>query len=995
MGTLKRRVLWLGMLLPFALLSSQSWAEEEVEEVVVTGSYIKRSTEDSPSPLSVLDKGDLDEIGATDVKDIVRSLTFNSGSLGGSSSAFYGGDNSTGQSSINLRNLGNGATLLLLNGKRTVSTSYDNVGSGYVDLQSLVPNIALQRLEIVKDGSSALYGSDAVAGVVNFITRQDFDGFEMQFDYGTDDATKKQDDALISAIMGVTGDRGNITVSASYLDRGALEIADRYDTYGQSGVSTFGQPGRYVPLGAITADPASVFVPGGSTDFGGRADPDCNLAAADDGEMGVLGTFGPDICIYDFSSLFSLVMEETQAKFHVDANFQVSDNTEVYGSLSFSDNASERNNSLYPDVNFAIIPSDHFGLQLDAARRGVNPVPYLALQRMMGGHRDSNSTDRPVDTVSTYDRAVYRMNVGSVTDFDFDGRAWTLDVSATYSQYELESVNPSDTITSNVDAAYVGLGGPDCDPINGSPGSGNLGTGSCYYYNNFATSVYDPVTGARWDTADNSVWAGAPASNPNMTVAEAARMYMNPVELYRWMQGEITNQTETEQVVFDVVFAGDLWETNYGNVGLAVGAQYRRDETEVDLDSQSNNNNYKFIYGAADWDNKLTSFSLFTEVFIPVNDWIELTLAARYEDFDELGVDTIDPKATVLMRPTDSLAIRASVGTSFRVGSLLQTGGSSTTLLNSSDAFSGSGGLAFRPSITTGNPELTPEEADVFNVGLSWNPIDGPLEGLSVDIDYYDYEYSDLISREGHQDLINQDNALRCPDGLNSDAMAGPLCGAVDTNGDGITEVYSLGAGIPDKVIRGADGSLLRTQASYFNAPTLNTSGIDLKVGYRWETDNLGLFRAELGASYTLDYELSLPDGSTIDGVGSRNAGNSVGYPLPEYKANLSLGWTRDRHSASVIVRYVDEYEDDVPQSAVRGAFIGFAPTIDSMTTVDLQYNLQLPAFSFQTEGSTLTLGIKNAFDEDPPLVNVDGAFDYFTHDPRGRIFYMRYLLSI
>ena len=172
---------WLGMATiasSFALIPTTSvYAEEgNIEEVVVTGSYIKRSSEDSPVPLTVIDKADLDMIGATDIKDVVSNMTFNSGSIGGSANAFSGGDSSTGNANVNLRNLGNGATLVLINGKRTVATNFDNVGSGYVDLQGLVPNIALERVEVVKDGASALYGADAVAGVVNFITRDSFEG---------------------------------------------------------------------------------------------------------------------------------------------------------------------------------------------------------------------------------------------------------------------------------------------------------------------------------------------------------------------------------------------------------------------------------------------------------------------------------------------------------------------------------------------------------------------------------------------------------------------------------------------------------------------------------------------------------------------------------------------------------------------------------------------------------------------------------------------------
>jgi outer membrane receptor for ferrienterochelin and colicin len=150
--------LYIGaLLLNFVGIQGAIAEDEVIEEVIVTGSYLKRSSEDSAVPLTVLDKSALDQIGATDIKDIIGSLTFNSGAIGGSGNAFSGGDSSTGNANVNLRNLGSGSTLVLINGKRTVATDFDNVGSGFVDVQGLVPNIALERVEIVKDGASSLY----------------------------------------------------------------------------------------------------------------------------------------------------------------------------------------------------------------------------------------------------------------------------------------------------------------------------------------------------------------------------------------------------------------------------------------------------------------------------------------------------------------------------------------------------------------------------------------------------------------------------------------------------------------------------------------------------------------------------------------------------------------------------------------------------------------------------------------------------------------------
>ena len=974
-----------------ATAQEEGQEQQQIEEVVVTGTYLSQSTDDLPSPVSVIDQQDLARLGATDMKDVLRSLTFNSGALGSSSTAFYGDDNGTGNASVNLRNLGNSATLVLVNGKRLLNSAYDNGGGGYVDIQGLLPNIALQRVEVVKDGASSLYGSDAIAGVVNFITRDDA-GFELQLDYGVDDETGEQEDSLIAMRYGHDTGAGAFSIAASYLDRGELNIGDRYDAFGQSGLSTFGQPGRYIALGAPVPTP-SYFSPAGgnpATFAGSKADPDCNLAAADDGPMGVLGEIPGGLCIYDFSSFFALVREETQFKLHIDGSHALSDAFELYGSLSYSENESSRNNSLYPDVTFAIIPSNHFGLQLDSARRGFAPVSYLALQRMMGGTVVSSNEERPINTISSVERETTSLVLGGIYGFEFAGRSWSLDANLSISNYEAFAQNPSDTLTSNVNAAYVGLGGPSCDAATGTPGSGNLGTGDCFFYNNFQTSRYDPVTGQPWNTSDSSPWA----ADTSLTVAQAARKYMNPVELLEWMQGLILIESEVEQSVFNLVLSGEVMDMAYGPLAIAVGAQYRKDETTVDNGDELNANNFKFVYGAADWDNSYSSYAIFTEVQAPVLSWLNVNVSGRFESYDELNAETFDPKIGLVAQPSDEITLRASYGTSYRVGSLLQTGGSQTTLLNSTDAFSGTGGLAFRPTLTDGNPGLDPEEATVLNLGFVWTPV-GVLDGLRVSADYYSYEYDNLIAREGHQYLINLDNSLRCPNGNNSDPAAGPLCGTSDQDGDGRVEVYSVGAGMPDKVIRAANGSLLRTQASYFNAPSLETSGIDFEASYSWDMGSIGMLSGKFGMSYTLDYDITLEDGTGIDGVGSRNAGNAIGRPLPQYKANLVLGWLRGGHSAFVTVNHVDEYEDDVPQSALRGAFIGFAETIESMTTVDVQYELDLPVPGLESASSAVTLGIKNVANEAPPLVNVDGAYDYYTHDPRGRIWYARYKIQL
>ena len=206
--------------------------DEAIEEVVVTGSYLKRSAADSPSPLSVVTSADIEDLGAADVAEVIAAMPWNSGSQ--TRAATFQGEGADGRNNVNLRNLGHGATLPLVNGKRHVPSWYNGRGNASTNINALVPTIAIERVEIVKDGASALYGSDAIAGVVNFITKSDFEGFDFSYQFTTDDETGEGDTGTFGAIWGVQGDRGGITVSFSNTDRNEINVADNYSRYGGS-----------------------------------------------------------------------------------------------------------------------------------------------------------------------------------------------------------------------------------------------------------------------------------------------------------------------------------------------------------------------------------------------------------------------------------------------------------------------------------------------------------------------------------------------------------------------------------------------------------------------------------------------------------------------------------------------------------------------------------------------------------------------------------------
>ncbi|TVS17687.1 MAG: hypothetical protein EA417_06140 [Gammaproteobacteria bacterium] len=984
-----------------------------IEEIVVTGSYIRRTTADSPSPLTVISRADIEQVGAIEISDIVNRMTFNSGSTN-TTSAFSGGDNSEGQTNINLRNLGLGSTLVLLNGRRFTPSATDSGGNAYVNTAVLVPSIALERVEVVKDGASALYGSDAVAGVVNFITRQGFEGMEIAFDYRTDQETRKQDDYLFSGIWGVTSDRGNITVSAEYLERKPLQIDDRFDDFGGTGVSTLANPGTFLPAAVPGSASAGAVIPAYLVGGGGLGDLDCELAASQHRQSfrspltGDLAPLAANViesggCIYDFSPFFALVGGETRFLTHVSGEFDLSDSIQIYGETSFADQRFTRENSMFPLVRFPFIPADNPGLQNDLARRNANlaGTPFEDILttpgnvagttffgRALGFTPSDTGTDvRPVDTDTRQFSSTWRATLGMRGDLGFaDG--WVFDTALTRSERD-NTNRGTDTIQQHLDLAVRGLGGANCNGATGTPGAGNAGNISagqeCYYYNPFFTGIL--------------AQDGSPQSDP---------MLANPVSLYNWMIGEFRTQTKNEQLVWDFVTTGEVMQMANGlPLSAAFGLQWRKDRLSVEVDDTSAAGGFSFIFGGTNYSAKENTYAGFVELAIPVNERLEFQVAGRYERFDEIGEDSFDPKITGMWAATDDLTLRASTGTSFRTGSLVQTSGFSTQLINIADPFSGAG-TAFRPEIAQGNPDLAPESAFVWNLGLSWAPSDGPLQGLSVDLDYYSYDYDDLISRPGAASLIQQDIASRCPQGLNTDPDAGPLCGVQPD----LTIAFDPagGPGLPDQIIRDENGNYLRAEPLFINAQELKTSGLDISSRYRWTTDNFGMFTAGVDASWTREYKITDANGVTTDGVGKRNIGTSIGRSLPEWKANFSLGWQRDRHSVFGLVRYVDSYKDDQQVtrnaegealcvgSCLRAVNFGLDlldDKVSSWTTVDLQYSYEMPAIGFQAEGSRISIGGTNIFNNTPPKLNFDGGFDPFTHDARGAIWYVRYTMQL
>ena len=459
----------------FAVESQNEVLEDVIEEVLVTGSYLKRSAADSPSPLSVITSADIEDLGAQSISDIIQTLPWQTGSV--SRSSTFGGEGGRGAMTMNLRNLGQSSTLVLVNGKRNVASFYDASGNAAVDVNALIPNIALQRIEIVKDGASALYGSDAIAGVVNFITKRDFEGFDIQYEFTTDEETRNGETNNLQVIFGTQGDRGGVVVSAGVRNQDRITVADRYDRFGGSTASGTGQPGRFFTTEpVIWADNGLVrgaVVPfaqrttaGGLADIAGsnfprtpdgttfgRADLDCAFAASQEvsGPLGLLGagtkTNPANTCAYDFGSFFPLQGEESSRQFHVQGHYDVKDNLEVYYEFAHSGSEFARTNSLNPNALALPIPTTHLGLIEDAQRRGIQPQVLINGTRLLGGTVNTPFEDRPLNTETVISRNNQRMLLGATWDLQFGDKNWTADMSYTATEMDQSITEIQDTLS--------------------------------------------------------------------------------------------------------------------------------------------------------------------------------------------------------------------------------------------------------------------------------------------------------------------------------------------------------------------------------------------------------------------------------------------------------------------------------------------------------------------------------------------------------------------
>lgn len=892
---------------------SEPAAAGPIEEVIVTGSYIRRQSQfDSPSPLGVIGSEDIQDLGVNEVSDIIEDLSINTGSQNNPDA--FTQNFTTGTGNINLRGLGVSSTLVLVNGRRQVqSSAATDRGENFVDTSSLPPMIVFDRIETLKDGATALYGSDAVAGVVNFITRRNFEGFELQAEFQTTD-TDAQEDSQISALWGIGNDTTHFLGALSFMNRDPLTTADRRLSRVQDDLSQAGQPGAFL-IPSTPGNPA--FAPAWTAVFDTNlngladfieptfglpavpgalqpvfADQDCANIAAQDPKVvpqfaatvpSPIGTIPIGACAFDFGEFFSLVPEEQRTTVYAQLTHQFSDRVDGRFEAHLANNEALRNNSpSFPFASFPTIPAFH-----PDNPYGTN-VLFIGRVAGAGGTAVESFHDS------------YTWRLAGVLTGDFND-IWGWEIAAQRSENEFNLGVP-DVRVDRFNAAIQGFGGASCNPA-----TGTRGVGPCQFFNPFGSALTGTGT-------------------------------VNSPALLDDIIGLLTADATSELTTFDGYITGEFGELAGAPIGFATGFQYRDQALIYDYDDESNRDNFLFLTGNPDFSGDRDVTAFFAELAVPLGDTLDVQIAGRFEDYGD-SVDSFDPKLSLLWRPTDRFALRASAGTSFRAPSLFQVFGTQTSLAQLVDPL-GSGSAQFFPVRTGPSPGnvLTPEEADVLNLGISFSPTDN----LEFGLDYWSFDYSDVIIQQNPQAILN-----------------------------------AAAAGDPQaisQVVRQA-GLIVRVDSFYANASSLETDGFDFTAAYDLATDGAGDFRIGVEGTYVTSYDLQDPQAGSIDGAGQRNFTN-FGTSVPELRANGFINWQVGRHRTNVFLRHISSYDDDQN---------GFQE-IDSYFTVDANYSIAFDDFW----NAVITVGAINLLDEDPPQVQTNGGYDSKVHDPRGRLWYIR-----
>jgi outer membrane receptor protein involved in Fe transport len=957
----------------------------ELEEIVVTGTSIRRE-DDAALPVTVVSAEDMELRDAGSPVDLLTSLPAVSNVPTNEST--QGGAGARGDiANVALRGLGSGSTLLLLNGRRMaahgISANESGVPSNSVNA-NVMPSRGLSRVDILRDGASSIYGSDAVAGVVNFIVDTTFEGTEIELQAGKNEIDSGDDRrATITHGGFYFGDRLHWTTTFDAYDR---DPTKSLDIMGDSNKTALAPAGFNALTGAFFDRNASSKYPSfrvGTATATRYLVPTATGAAFSTTVPARDGQFSSQY-YFDVNNGYSLP-ESTRYNWFNQLDYKLSENVSLFGEAL-----------LYKATSTMVRDPIVYTSSADRAivLAASNPFnPFGSRYYSPTGAANTDGSPRLTGTPQSVTIASYRFedNGPETVDVDTDADRFVFGARGLFGEgWSWESAVTRSRATTKDTS------------LNGIRESSMLAAIAAGQYNPFGYNF--AVQG---------------------TAVVPTTPYVNDAGVREGFTQHFVQNGRNYLTSVDARVSGPVLDTWAGSIQVAAGGEYRWDDYELHrpqyaglnypgnaLGLDPANNDFVRASPAGNIDGERKVYAGFAETVIPLaspaNDIplmhsLNVGASVRYEHYDDFG-STTNPKFTLEYRPLKPVMIRGSYNEGFRAPTLAAINYPSRTAVSSYDdpyrLLLGSfatpqDGSFSRLATTSGNPNLSPELSKGYTLGVV---LDVPyVDGLRVSVDWFKIEQQDIIAAPNSTQVRNNDRALLQAATAAALAAGTPLAsidlgsGTANYQGNGLVRravvtqtdrdlfaaYNAANPGTPLATV----GAIIDTSAPFSNLDSAEIQGFDYNLTYTTSTYDWGKLGFSTDWAYIKKFE-------RVGGY-TGDVGVQVGIDgVPELRGSAGLNWSRADWSAGVSAYYIGSYaSSQATISATNYAALAdksYVKQVNGIYYWRVDDSVTLNAFVQKTfssdngwlDGIGVRLGVRNLTDKKPPLSPDNGGFD-------------------
>ena len=921
-----------GVVAGLAATAAPAFAQEQQEDqadlgrVEVTGSRLSRVDVEGAKPVNILTREDIERIGLNDVGEVLRQLPAITGSPL-STATNNGGD---GSSQTSLRGMGADRTLVLINGRR----------SNGADDFSTMPIAMVERIEVLKEGASAIYGADAVAGVVNVITRTDFQGAQVSVQYGASTVLERNPAAdLRPEYAGSDGDVGRFSaVLGDVSERGSFMIGaerSKQDPVYQGNIDS-PQFRRVISGDTVTDGFPRCLSTGTCSDTGGSTGTlggffiprESGGIFTRDLETGEIRELDTSTDLYNYAPVNFIQQPFTRTSAFAEGNYDLFDLDNGFTMNGFFESRWSNRRSeqeLAPTPLFIIQNFFDPGFPLEGGEFGIPAENFYN----PFGEDVTDLRRRVAEGRRRFEQDVVRTNItgGVRGNFGEIAPTWSYEAYFHYGKTNQVSTDFGQFAGQN----FLNAIGPS-----------------------FQNDAGEVVCGTPGDVIDGCVPLNLFGGFGTITQ-----------EMLDYVGAELVDRFDSSLTTINGNVSGDLFDLPAGPLGFAAGYQFREEKAASIPDSGKatdsvTGNTFSKTEGGFEVNSWFAEVNVPVFADLPFAELLEIGAGVRYDNFTTIGDNTVF-MINGRWQPVQDLLVRGSYSEVFReptIFDLFSPQGDSfpefqdpcsNGWINNADsnlydtltpeqqqACQATGvpaGGYFQSNSQPrarvgGNPNLEPEEGETTTFGFSYSP--SWLSGANLTVDWWEIDLDDPIGAVGAEAIVDQCVLLG-----NND-----FCQSINRDANG--EVISI-------------ISLAR------NSGAQTASGVDLDASYTWSTD-FGLFRAKSVWSYLDEREASILPGDAIDAAGGfvTDVNGLTEGVYPEWSGYSTLDWTYGDFGASVSWEFLGEVTDSTN-----------GENVDSTQYFDLTGRYTTPW------GTEVTAGLTNVFDEDPPFIT--RAFNAFT----------------